>query len=59
MNKKELGDIFKALTLFFILTVVSLVMIFAKFEQGVKDFWKSEQASVENGEIGTNEKESK
>ena len=59
MNKKELGDIFKALTLFFILTVVSLVMIFAKFEQGVKDFWENEQNSTEIGETGANEKESK
>ena len=59
MNKKELGDIFKALTLFFILTVVSLVMIFAKFEQGVKDFWENEQNSIEIGETGANEEKSK
>ncbi len=59
MNKKELGDIFKALTLFFILTVVSLVMIFAKFEQGVKDFWENEQNSTEIGETGANEEKSK
>jgi len=59
MNKKELGDIFKALTLFFILTVVSLVMVFAKFEQGVKDFWENEQNSTEIGETGANEEKSK
>ena len=59
MNKKELGDIFKTLILFFILTVVSLVMIFAKFEQGVKDFWENEQNSTEIGETGANGKESK
>ena len=59
MNKKEIGELFKALTLFFILTVVSIVMIYSKFEQGVEDFWENEQNSTEIGETGANEKESK
>ena len=59
MNKKELGDIFKALTLFFILTVVSLVMVFAKFEQGVKDFWQNEEIPTIVEEERNDEQKSK
>lgn len=43
MNKRDIYEIFKALTLFFILTVVSIVMVFAKFEEGVVDFWESKE----------------
>ena len=59
MNKKEIGELFKALTLFFILTVVSIVMIYSKFEQGVEDFWKNEQNSTVVSEMGVNEEKSK
>ena len=55
MNKKEMGEIFKTLTLFFVLTVVSIVMIYAKFEQGVVDFWNNELNSTEFSEMGANE----
>ena len=44
MNEK--GEItikgcFEALSMFFILTVISLVMIYGKFEQGVEAFWEN------------------
>lgn len=55
MDKREMKEIFKALTLFFILTVVSIVMIFAKFEQGVEDFWKDEAGSSYVSEQEVNE----
>ncbi len=45
MSKKDIADLFKALTLFFALTVISIVMIFGKFEQGVEDFWEEEEES--------------
>ena len=45
MSKSDIGDLFKVLTLFFALTVISLVMIFGKFEQGVEDFWEEEEES--------------
>lgn len=55
MSKREMGEIFKTLTLFFVLTVVSIVMIFAKFEQGVEDFWKNETESTVEFETNINE----
>ena len=63
MNKK--GEItikgcFEVLSLFFILTVLSLVLIYSKFEQGVEAFWQStlntqemEKSSEGMGEINT------
>ena len=59
MDKKDIGEIFKALTLFFILTVVSIVMIYAKFEQGVEDFWENETSAIDVCETGANEQKSK
>ena len=43
MNKKDICEIFKALTLFFVLTVVSIVMIYSKFEEGIESFWQEQE----------------
>ena len=42
-NSKEISlkEVIQVLSLFFILSIISVVMIYAKFEQGVEDFWKS------------------
>lgn len=43
-NKEiSLKEVIQVLSLFFILSIVSVVMIYAKFEQGVEDFWKNSE----------------
>lgn len=39
----SIREAIKVLTLFFILSVVSMVMIYSKFEQGVEDFWENRE----------------
>ena len=56
-NSKEITfkEVIQVLSLFFILTIVSVVMIYAKFEQGVEDFWKSKdiyEDTFENSMLG-------
>lgn len=43
--KGELGDVFCVLLLFFCMTVVSLAMVFSKFESAALEFW-SEQGEL-------------
>ena len=47
MNNKEISikECVRVLTLFFILSLISVVMIYSKFEQGVEDFWKNKKDS--------------
>lgn len=55
-NKKiSLKEVMQVLSLFFILSVVSIIMIYAKFEQGVEDFWNDKEKYeevLENSGIG-------
>ena len=41
--KSELGEVFGVLLLFFCMTVVSLVMVFSKFESATVDFWSEQE----------------
>ena len=54
-EREEIGikGCFEVLSLFFVLAVVSVIMIYGKFEQGVNDFWENrlyEDTSVEKEE---------
>ncbi len=44
-NNKEISlkEALQVLSLFFILSIVSVIMIYAKFEQGVEDFWENSE----------------
>ena len=44
----SIKEVFKTLSLFFVLTLISIVMFFSKFEQGVEDFWAGKQ---ENSQV--------
>lgn len=49
MNKNGINakNAFEALSLVFIMTVISLIMIFSNFENGIRDFWdKNKELSV-------------
>ena len=49
MNKNGINakNAFEALSLVFVLTVISLIMIFSNFENGIRDFWdKNKELSV-------------
>ena len=54
-NEKNISlkDCIQVLSLFFILSVISVLLFYTKFEQGVKDFWQSreEYADVFENEI--------
>ena len=43
MNEIRIKDIFKTLTLFFVLAVFSVILVYSNFEQGVEDFWVEEE----------------
>ena len=57
-DKKEEGEqedigikeVFKALSLFFALTVISALMLSPKFEQGVNDFWEKRESLQETAQ---------
>ena len=40
-------EIFKTLSLFFVLTVITLLLISGKFRQGVEDFWENNEKASE------------
>lgn len=45
--KKEMGDIFCVLLLFFCMTVISLVMVFSKFDSAAEEFWSEQSGARE------------
>ena len=45
--KNGMGDIFGVLLLFFCMTVISLVMVFSRFEDAALDFWKGQEGLAE------------
>lgn len=62
MNKKDICEVFKVLTLFFALTVISIVMVHSKFEEGVERFWQEQEeikAAVNEISLEENKNEEK
>lgn len=56
----SIKNCFEVLSLFFVLAVMSVVMIYGKFEQGVEDFWKNgveEEKTEETEEINLDSQE--
>ena len=56
-NEKQitLKEVFQVLSLFLILSVMSILMLYTKFEQGVEDFWQGKEkyaSAIENSEFG-------
>ena len=47
IDKIGIKEVFKTLTLFFALSVLSLVLFYSKFEQGVEDFWQNNEEYAE------------
>ena len=43
-------EVFKTLTLFFALTVITILLISGNFKQGVEDFWKNNEKAAETVE---------
>ncbi len=44
--KNELKEVFGVLVLFFCLTVISIVMVFSKFESKAVEFWNDQEELV-------------
>lgn len=51
--KNELKEVFGVLVLFFCMTVVSLVMVFSKFESEAVSFWNEQEELVKAADAFT------
>ena len=46
----SIKEVFKTLTLFFALTVITILLISGKFKQGVEDFWENNEKAAKTVE---------